>query len=224
MPALGTSRVWATLAHGIFTEIYWPAVDQPQVKDFGFLVAGAGWWREVKRVDNFTLSTPDPTLVLPTVVHIGTGPNYQLTLRSVVDPDHDALLVAYELQGGGARLYPLLAPHLGVCQVTEESQWPGLGAHNLARVDPEGPALFASGDGRCLCLLAAPGFTNVGVGYVGDSDGWTDFNRHQSMTFTYTQAGPGVVALTGELAAGSGFLALGFGTASKPPAPPRRRA
>ena len=46
---------------------------------------------------------------------------------------------------------------------------------------------------------------------MGDTDGWTDFSRHQSMTLTYGQAGPGVVALTGELAAGSGLLALGFG-------------
>jgi glucoamylase len=43
------------------------------------------------------------------------------------------------------------------------------------------------------------------------TSGWTDFRRNQSMTLTYSQAGPGVVALTGELAAGSGLLALGFG-------------
>ena len=37
--------LWATIGLGIFNEIYWPAVDQPQVKDFGFLIGGAGWWR-----------------------------------------------------------------------------------------------------------------------------------------------------------------------------------
>jgi glucoamylase len=49
MTALGSSRVWATTGQGIFTEIYWPAVDQPQVKDLGFLIGGTGWWQEVKR-------------------------------------------------------------------------------------------------------------------------------------------------------------------------------
>ena len=39
---LGTSRVWATIGQGILNEIYWPAVDQPQVKDFGFLIGGVG--------------------------------------------------------------------------------------------------------------------------------------------------------------------------------------
>jgi len=64
MTALGTSRVWATTGQGIVNEVYWPAVDQPQVKDFGFLIGGAGWWREVKRVGNYTLSTPEAGLML----------------------------------------------------------------------------------------------------------------------------------------------------------------
>lgn len=213
MTALGSSRVWATIGQGILNEIYWPAVDQPQVKDFGFLIGGTGWWQEVKRVGSYTLSLPDAAVFLPAIVHTGPDPAraYQLTLRPVVDPGNDALLIAYDLQGAGVRLYPLLAPHLGVSQITPESQWPGLGADNQAWVGPADESLFASGGGRFLCLLARPGFTLAGAGYVGDTDGWTDFSRNQSMTLTYTQAGPGVVALTGELAAGSGLLALGFG-------------
>ena len=213
MTALGTSRVWATMGQGIFNEVYWPAVDQPEVKDFGFLIGGAGWWQEVKRVGNYTLAIPDAAVPLPTIVHTGPDPAraYQLTLRPVVDPAGDALLVAYDLQGAGVRLYPLLAPHLGVSQITPESQWGTLGADNQAWIDPADLALFASAGDRFLCLLARPGFTRAGAGYVGDTDGWTDFSRNQSMTLTYTQAGPGVVALTGELAAGSGLLALGFG-------------
>jgi glucoamylase len=212
MTALGTSRVWATTAQGIFTEIYWPAVDQPQVKDLGFLISGPGWWQEVKRADNYTLSTPELGLMLPAIVHTGRSRAYQLTLRPVVDPDHDALLIDYELTGAGVRLYPLLAPHLGISQITPEAQWAALGADNQAWTDPADLAMLAGGSsGGFLCLLARPGFTRAGAGYVGDTDGWTDFSRNQSMTLTYGQAGPGVVALTGELAAGSGLLALGFG-------------
>ena len=198
----GASRVWATTGQGIFTEIYWPAVDQPQVKDLGFLIGGPGWWQEVKRAGSYTLSTPEPGLMLPTIVHTGSSQAYQLTLRPVVDPDHDTLLIDYELAGAGVRLYPLLAPHLGICQITPEAQWAELGADNQAWTDPADLALFASGSGGFLCLLAQPGFTRAGAGYVGDTDGWTDFSRNQSMTLTYGQAGPGVVALTGELAAG----------------------
>ncbi len=164
MTALGTSRLWATTGQGILNEIYWPAVDQPQVKDFGFLIGGAGWWQEVKRADSYTLSTPDTGLPLPTIVHTGTDPAqaYQLTLRPVVDPGRDTLLIAYDLTGAGARLYPLLAPHLGICQITPESQWGTLGADNQAWADPADLAMFASGSGRFLCLLAQPGFTRAG--------------------------------------------------------------
>ena len=159
MTALGTSGVWATIGRGILNEIYWPAVDQPQVKDLGFLISGPGWWQEVKRAGSYTLSTPEPGLLLPTIVHTGRNQAYQLTLRPVVNPDHDALLIGYDLAGEQVRLYPLLAPHLGTCQVTPESQWAALGADNQAWTDPADLALFASGSGRFLCLLAQPGFT-----------------------------------------------------------------
>jgi hypothetical protein len=181
MTALGTSRVWATIGWGIVNEVYWPAVDQPQVKDLGFLVggsagfsgfsgvagvsgfsgvSGSGWWQEVKRSGRYTLSTPEPGLMLPAIVHTGTNQAYRLTLRPVVDPDHDALLIGYDLAGAGVRLYPLLAPHLGVSQITPEEQWPALGAGNRAWVEQDpasGPDLFARGNGHVLCLLARPG-------------------------------------------------------------------
>src|SRR5437764_81519 len=95
MTALGTSRLWATMARGIFTEIYWPAVDQPQVKDFGFLVAGPGWWQEVKRADQYTLATPEPGLTLPTITHAGAGQAYQPTLRPVADPGPGRLALGF---------------------------------------------------------------------------------------------------------------------------------
>lgn len=209
MTALGASRVWVTLAHGIFNEIYWPAVDQPQIKDFGFLVAGDGWWREVKRVNSYTLSTPDPAVTLPTIRH--TSDKYRLELKAVVDPDRDALIVSYILDGGPARLFPLVAPHLGVKRQTPEHRWPLLGADNNAWVDPVDQTLFAAADNRCMCLMASAGFTRASAGHVGDSDGWTDFKQHGAMTWTYSHAGPGVVALMGELVEPQGQLVLAFG-------------
>ena len=47
--ALGTSRVWVTLGHGIINEIYWPATGTPQIRDLGFIVSGPFGWVEVKR-------------------------------------------------------------------------------------------------------------------------------------------------------------------------------
>jgi len=216
-----TGRVWVTIGRGIVNEVFWPAVDQPQLKDLGFLVrAGNGppaQWREVKAVNSYTISPlGDPDVPLATIIH--TGDFYRLSLTIVPDPDHDALLVSYDLTGLGdapeqpLSLYPLLAPHLGHYAADSGDQ---TGTDNTAWTD--GVALYAR-DGsaqRFLCLGADGGFNRTSVGYVGYSDGWTDMRLHQGMTWEYTEAGPGVVALTGELLAPqgkrTGTLAIGFG-------------
>src|SRR5579872_6834992 len=54
--ALGPSRVWATLGHGIVNEVYWPSAGRPQIRDLGFIVAGRSKWHEVKRVARYQLS------------------------------------------------------------------------------------------------------------------------------------------------------------------------
>jgi glucoamylase len=62
--ALGPSRVWFTVGHGIINEVYWPHVDRPQVRDLGFLVADdLGFWAEAKRLPDRRvawLPSPEP--------------------------------------------------------------------------------------------------------------------------------------------------------------------
>lgn len=75
-----------------------------------------------------------------------------------------------------------------------------------------GAALSAEGSGDWLHLEAEPGFTRSSAGFVGTSDGWQDFDRHGAMTWDHDLAGPGNVALMGELGATTGTLALAFAT------------
>ncbi len=194
--ALGPSRLWASLGYGILNEVYWPATGQPQLRDLGFIVAGQNFWVEVKRAATYHVSTPEPYIPLPLVVHEGEG--YRLSLEFLPDPLRDVLLISFRLEGEGLRLYPLLAPHLGM------SGW-----NNTAWTDD---GLFAQRDGLTLCLLAAPPFNRMSAGYVGSSDGWQDFARNGRMTWTFARADEGNVALIGEIEAGAGTLALGFGT------------
>jgi glucoamylase len=35
----GSCRLWFTLSHGIVNEIYYPTVDQPNTRDFEFLIS-----------------------------------------------------------------------------------------------------------------------------------------------------------------------------------------
>lgn len=192
--ALGAGRVWATIGHGILNEVYWPSTGEPQIRDLAFIVAGAFGWVELKRAGRYRIGTPSPEILLPTVVHSGTG--YELTLEFVPDPARDAVLLRYRLKGEGCRLYVLLAPHLG--QKSDA---------NTATVEH---ALHAEGGGACLCLMASKDFSRASAGHVGTSDGWQDFDRNGAMTWAYGRAGPGNVALMGELAENNGLLSLAF--------------
>src|SRR6185437_2791980 len=45
-----TGRVWFTLAHGIVTEIYYPTIERPQIRDAQFLITdGATFFHEERR-------------------------------------------------------------------------------------------------------------------------------------------------------------------------------
>jgi len=192
--ALGPSRLWATLGHGIVNEIYWPATGLPQIRDLGFIVAGGSRWSEVKREKRYTITTPAPWLPLPLVVHEGQG--YRLTLELLADPSRDVFLISYRLEGEGMRLYPLLAPHLSRS-----------GTNNTAWVDGD---LYAQRQDRSLCLATYPPFRRGSAGFVGASDGWQDFARSGEMTWEFPRAEDGNVALMGELDAPAGVLALAF--------------
>ncbi|WP_329741834.1 glycoside hydrolase family 15 protein [Dyella sp. A6] len=193
--ALGPGRVWYTLGYGVLDEVYWPSCSTPQIRDLGFIVAGDDFWSEVKREQQYELSTPAPDVPLPKVVH--RHERYRLELEVLADPHRDVVLVRYRLEGKGLRLYALLAPHLD-----------GSGHDNTAEVQPHG--LAAVKPGAALLLAADGGFSRASAGYVGTSDGWQDFEHNGAMTWHYDSAPNGNVALMGELADNEGVLGLGF--------------
>jgi glucoamylase len=195
--ALGPSRLWATIGFGIVNEVYWPSTGEPQIRDLGFIITGPDGWHEVKRVARYDITLPAPYIPLPAATH--HGDYYELSLEFLPDPHRDALLIRYRLEGDGVRLYPLLAPHLQP-----------LAHGSTARVHDG--MLTAEGTRASLCLAADGGFDRCSAGYVGVSDGWQDFSHNGQMTWTYDEAGPGNVALMGELSANSGVLALGLGS------------
>jgi glucoamylase len=192
--ALGASRLWATYGYGIVNEVYWPSTGEPQIRDLGFIVATDDDWWEVKRVARYELSAPHAYVPLTRVVHEHEA--YRLELEFRPHPDRDVLLVRYRLDCENGRLYVLLAPHLN-----------GDRQDNDARA---GHDLVAEKGGLALCLMGDGGFARTSAGYVGASDGWQDFSQNGAMTWTYDHARNGNVALTGELNASSGVLALGF--------------
>jgi len=207
---LGQARLWFTLGFGIVNEVYYPRVDIPQIRDLGFIVAGpGGFWSEVKRNENYTLRLLAPGVPAVEVTH--QHPRYTLRLRVTPDPRREVLLIECRLDGDGELgLYVLAAPHLGA---TGYGNTASVACYRGRRVlwaeqGPFGMALASADEHQ------ADAFGRASAGYVGSSDGWQDFARNGGMTWQYQMAGPGNVALMGELPRRA-ILALGFGSSAE---------
>ncbi|WP_375276068.1 glycoside hydrolase family 15 protein, partial [Methylorubrum thiocyanatum] len=206
--SLGTARLWFTLAYGIVNEVYWPRVDLPQIRDLGFIVAdGQGFWSEVKRAGDYTLSPRAPGVPAYEIVHRHL--RYSLRLRVCPDPQRDVLAIACTLESPepDLRLYALLAPHLGAT---------GHGNRAVAAEHRGRRVLWAERSTFALALAAVDeaqqdAILRASAGYVGASDGWQDFARNGAMTWEHPAAGPGNVALMAELP-NRCVLGLGFGS------------
>src|ERR1700739_2401565 len=192
--ALGSSRLWATIGHGIINEVYWPSTGQPQIRDLGFYLVGNSRWIDLKRERRYRLITRGPSQPALTIVH--HGDDYQLTLELLPDPLRDVLLVRFALIGN-YRLVFILAPHLG-----------STGRDNSAWVSDG--AAYARGGGFALCLAASVPLRSVSCGFVGASDGWQDLERHGELTYGFQSATDGTVASSAEASNHHGVLALGF--------------
>lgn len=197
--ALGSSRLWATIGHGIVDEVYWPSTGEPQIRDFSFYLVGAAGFIDLKRVRRYRLSTPGPFLPALNITHYAD--DYELCLEILPDARRDALLVRYRLQGP-YRLVAILAPHLG-----------STGRDNRAWVD-DGTGYAQRGE-CALCFAANAPLKHLSCGYVGASDGWQDLDRHGTLTYDYTSADHGTVALSGEAQGPSGVLALAFSESAR---------
>ncbi len=204
--SLGASRLWFTIGGGIVNEVYHPRVDIPQIRDLGFLVGdGQGFWVELKRMQRYALELAAPGCPAVRIVH--RHERFELILRIVPCVHRDALLMEVTLVGDvELRPYALLAPHLG-----------GTGTGNRAEVvSHRGRRVLWAEQGPYALALAAvtsmqrDAFGRASAGHVGFSDGWQDFSHNGAMTWEYPAAGPGNVALMGELAR-SCVLALAFG-------------
>ena len=208
--SLGASRLWFTMGGGIVNEVYHPRVDIPQIRDLGVIVAdGRGFWVEVKRMFRHTLTLAGPGVPAVSVVH--RHERFELSLRIVPAHERDVLLMELELAGDESlRPYVLLAPHLGGTGLGNSAAVAGHRGHRVLWAE-QGPFALA------LAAVAPDQSDSIGrasCGYVGTSDGWQDFARNGAMSWEHDSAGPGNVALMGELGRRN-VVALGFGSSTE---------
>jgi glucoamylase len=215
--AVGTARslasqVWYTTAGGNLTEIYFPDVDTPQVRDFQLIITdGSTFFHDAQRDFTYQCTLPEPQAQAIQLTSKAIGPDYTVVQDVIAEPGSSCLLVRTTLHGeqpflDKLRVYALLAPHMA-----------GYGAGNSAyRVrTPHGDRLVARRGNNWLALGADCGFGLTSCGFVGINDGWTDIIGNKRLpVWDYDSAIGGYIALTAEVKREPGqnqfVLALAF--------------
>lgn len=189
------SRIWFTVWNGILTEIFYPNVDQPQLRNAQFLFAdGNGLFLDEKRDLDHEVARIEPAQGFRITSRDRQG-RFCYTREIIADPRRASVLIRVCLDGSdsflrGLRIYLLCAPHLE-----------GAGAGNNASIiEVSGREfLVAEKKGRWMIAGASCRFARLSCGYVGRSDGYTDLQANHRMTWDFDEAKDGNVALIGEI-------------------------
>ena len=190
------SRIWFTIWNGIVTEVYYPTVDKPQLRDLQLLITdGNTFFHEEKRNLISKVERISPKILGYRVTNADPDGRYQVVKEIVTNPHQPAVMQRVRLSGNKdfldtLEIFALCAPHLEV----------GGAGNNGYVVEVAGRQLLvAEKNGRWMALGANIPFSKLSAGYVGQSDGWTDLNFNYKMDWEFDQATDGNIALTGEL-------------------------
>ncbi|MFZ0659290.1 MAG: glycoside hydrolase family 15 protein [Candidatus Binataceae bacterium] len=206
------SRVWFTLSKGVLNEIYYPTIDQPQVRDLQLLVTdGKSFFHEERRdLISHTEYLAQHGLGVR-IVNRDPGGRYQIEKEIISDPHRNAILMDVRLAGdpeflAKLHLYVLLSPHLCV------GGWGNNG--NLTSIIGR-EFITANKNGTWLAMAATAPFVKRSCGYVGTTDGWQDLSQNFQLDYQFGSAPDGNIALTGEIdLSGSRKFTLGLGFGS----------
>src|SRR5438309_5371057 len=190
-------RLWFTLSHGIVNEIYYPHIDQPNTRDFQFLISDSETFcHEEKRDLNHVIEYPERDCLFYRLTNSDPDGRYRLVKYVLTDPHVSVLLLHTKVEvldeslRHKLRLYALLAPHIG-----------GHGAGNSAWCSEIGGSkvFHAQRENVHLLIACNTGFVRRSAGYVGFSDGWQDLMQHFKREWEFRTAEQVNIALTGEI-------------------------
>src|SRR6266516_6511546 len=205
------SRVWYTVAAGILTEVFYPTIDTPQIRDLQYLVTdGQTFFHDERRNTRSHVDCVDDAALGFEVVNISDGDLYTIRKIIIGHPHQDCVLIRTTFEADAdllrrLQVYVLCAPHL------EIGGW-----HNNAEVVETkcGRILVAFKGSTWMAVGATTSLLRCSCGYVAVNDGWTDLHDNLKLDWQYDAVYDGNIAVTGQidLSAGSTFtVALAFG-------------
>src|SRR3989440_6295757 len=202
------SKVWYTLQDGQLTEVYYPDLGTPGVRDLEFIVSDGHSFAE-RAFESSTHLTRlvDPNSLTYQQVDTEQSGRWRLTTTYVTDPSRSSLLldVRFEsLTHSPYQLYVFYDPSLTNNGMDDSGK-------------TQGDALVADDGHTASALVTSPALTETSNGYLGTSDGWTDISQHYRMEWHYSSALNGNVVQTGRTVLNGVdlqhlTLVLGFGS------------
>ena len=191
-----SSHLWFTIWSGIVTEVYYPTVDRPQLRDLQYLVTdGSTFFHEEKRDLTLAVERISDHALGYRCINKDPGGRYTITKDVIADPHLPCLLQRTRLTGKNKaflqslKLFALCAPHLEIG---------GAGNNAYVAIANGQRILMTQKGNRWMAMGANVPFLRLSCGYVGVSDGWTDLQNFV-MDWEFDKATDGNVALTGEL-------------------------
>ncbi len=207
-----SSRVWYTLDAGCVTEVYYPRIDSPQIRDLQFLVTdGENFFHDERRHFDTEIDCLSEAALGFEVMKREKHGRYKIYKTVLADPHQNCLLIRARIDAPAEllsklRVYVLCAPHLEIGGWHNNGQVLHLSDRDL---------LVAYKGKTWLVIGATVPFTECSCGYVGVNDGWTDLAHDYKLGWQYDAALDGNIALTGglDLSRGTDFtVGLAFGT------------
>ena len=201
------SRVWYTVAAGILTEVFYPTIDTPQIRDLQFLVSdGASFFHDERRHTASKVTCVDEAALGFDIVNAARDGRYTIRKTLIAAPHYDCVLMrsAFEAPPDVLRtlhVYILCAPHLDIG-----------GWHNNAEtMDTKGgPIIVAFKGTTWMALGATTPFLRRSCGYVAVNDGWTDLHDNFRMDWDYDAAYDGNIAVTAQIDPSRGPFTVGL--------------
>jgi len=227
------SKVWYTVAGGVLSDVYEPAIDNTNVSTLQYIVTDGSTFTDLQTRDMTYTVAADPTGMACTVTATDSQHGYRLVTTYITDPARDTVLMRTRLSAlpgsgtsvAGLHLYARLDAHAngnggggsdnaggntGVVDTSTGSPVPVVystntvtNAVNRDYAVPTYMALDAS--------LSSPA---ASVGYAGSaSDGLTQLDASRALT-PYDSAPDGHITATEDVTPAHGnsvTLALGFG-------------
>ncbi len=202
-----SSRVWFTITNGALTDVLYPTLDMPNIRELKFLIGdGHRLFDETSDLQT-KITRPDPLALLWKLESTDADNRFRLTRMIIADPAANTIMLNVQLDAlkgsaGDYQLYAYLVPLLG-----------GTGKSNKLILDFQQHQATVTADQVAASLVTDAPWLDATAGYLRADDGLTDLQANGKLTLHYDDATQGdYPTLTVQLATGKPYtLALGLG-------------